>query len=167
MNGPHLRGYAATFHHPDAQADQIDPGAFRHSLRRRGHRLPLLWQHAMAEPIGHILDAGEDHRGLWFRATLADTRRAADALALIRRGSLRECSIGFLPQRVRFEQQAGHPIRRIQTLDLIEISLVTLAANPAARLTSIDGRPLDPTPATARAPAALRRRLALALPLPP
>ena len=51
--------------------------------------------------------------GLWFEAALAPTRRAADALALIERGSLRECSIGFVPRRVRFEHRDGRTLRRI------------------------------------------------------
>ena len=85
MSGRRISGYAAVFDAPDAQADAIDAGAFRATLRARGHRLPLLWQHAMAEPLGHVVAAREDEHGLWFEAALAPTRRAADALALIER----------------------------------------------------------------------------------
>lgn len=171
-----LSGYAATFAETDAQADQIDPGAFRATLRARGHRLPLLWQHTMAEPLGHIVSVREDARGLWFEAALAPTRRSADAIALLQRGSLRECSIGFVPRRVRFEQRHGRTIRHIESLDLVEISLVTLAANPGARVTALNGQPLigdpngSPQPErTTRQPSApvplLRRRLELVLPV--
>ena len=166
MRPQRISGYAATFADTDAQADQIEPGAFRATLRDRGHRLPLLWQHTLAEPLGHVLAVHEDARGLWFEAALASTRRAADAVALLQRGSLRECSIGFLPRRVRFEQRGRRTIRHIEALDLVEISLVTLAANPAARVIAIDGRPIDPASATTPLPTTpLRRRLALALPL--
>lgn len=167
MTGRRISGYAALFGAPDAQADAIVAGAFRATLRARGDRLPLLWQHAMAEPLGHVVAAREDGRGLWFEAALATTRRAADALALIERGSLRECSIGFVPRRVRFERRDGRSVRLIDVLDLVEISLVTLAANPNARLTALDGRPLERPAARPRAPATLRRRFDLALPPAP
>ncbi len=152
-----ISGYAATFHQLDAQSDLVRPGAFRTTLLRRAGRIPLLWQHDITEPIGRILALREDARGLWFQAELPDSRRANDATALIRAGALRECSIGFVPRRVRL--QAGprprgssprpstrRQIRIVDELDLIEISLVTLAANPAARLLSIDGAPLDRLP---------------------
>ena len=86
----------------------------------------------------------------------------------IRNGVLRECSIGFLPQRVRFERHHGRNLRRIQRLELIEISLVTLAANPSARLLTIDGVSLSRGPGPPHAsPSSLarsQRRLQLAIP---
>lgn len=168
-----ISGYAATFDRPDAQADLIRPGAFRTSLVRRAGRIPLLWQHDIAEPIGKILALREDARGLWFQAELPDSRRANDAASLIVGGALRECSIGFLPRRISIPRRISSPqrfsipqgisprrvdfeppphdpnrprIRIIEELELIEISLVTLAANPAARLLSIDGAPLESLP---------------------
>jgi len=140
-----ITGYAATFERTDQQHDLVQRGAFLASLAARADRLPLLWQHQMAEPIGHIEEAQEDARGLWFRAEIASTRRARDAIVLIESGALSECSIGFLPRRVHFAEQSAEasdrPLRVIERLDLIEISLVTLAANPDARLLTIDGRP--------------------------
>ena len=139
-----ITGYAATFDRTDQQYDLVQRGAFLASLAARANRLPLLWQHQMTEPIGHIAEAHEDARGLWFRAEIAATRRAQDATVLIESGALHECSIGFLPRRVHFEEQireaSDRPVRVIEQLDLIEISLVTLAANPDARLLTIDGR---------------------------
>ncbi len=155
-----LSGYAAIFALADVQADVLRPGAFRATIARRGARVPLLWQHDLAEPVGRILELREDGRGLWFRAELSATRRAADADALIRAGALRECSIGFVPQRVRFEplrngKGNGRSLRVIHELELIEISLVTLAANAAARLLTVDGVPLGTAPPSPLAAARL------------
>ncbi len=178
-----ISGYAATFDRADSQADLIRPGAFRDTLARRGARVPLLWQHQISEPIGRLIDLHEDARGLWFTAELSPSRRATDADALIRTGALRECSIGFLPRRVRFQRRGAQTVRLIHELDLIEISLVTLAANPAARIVTISGVPLGPRTAAAghAARAAnglprdtgpplssdhLQRRLAVAVPIP-
>jgi HK97 family phage prohead protease len=175
-----ITGYAATFDRADNQMDLVQRGAFLASLALRTDRLPLLWQHQMTEPIGHVVEAQEDARGLWFRAEVASTRRALDAMALAESGALRECSIGFLPRHVRFDERPGHaaerPVRVIEQLDLIEISLVTLAANPDARLLTIDGRvqqaagaPLhrqfDTGPPGGSA-AHLRRLLGAAVPVP-
>lgn len=165
-----ISGYAATFGRADSQADAIEPGAFRASLARRAARVPLLWQHDVAEPIGRVTVLQEDARGLWFSAELSATRRAQDALALLQGGALRECSIGFVPRRVRFEQRNGDRVRVLQELDLIEISLVTLAANADARVTHIDGLTLSahhgpgPPPALPPPVSLWRRRLAAAIP---
>lgn len=140
---PVITGYAATFDQTDAQADVVAPGAFAASLARRRGRVPLLWQHQVDEPIGHFRDLREDGRGLWFQAELAGSRRARDALELIRRGALRECSIGFLPRRVRLRTRGGRRVRLVLEVELIEVSLVTLAANPQARLLTLNGVPLD------------------------
>lgn len=138
-----ITGYAATFDQADAQSDVVAAGAFGASLARRRGRVPLLWQHQVDEPIGHFRALREDARGLWFQAELAGSRRARDALDLIRRGALRECSIGFLPRRVRLQTRGGRRVRLVQEVELIEVSLVTLAANPHARLLTLDGAPLD------------------------
>ncbi len=141
-----ISGYAATFRRLDAQSDLIQPGSFCDTLLRRRHRIPLPWQHDITEPLGRIQDIQEDDRGLWFRAELLPTRRGVDALRLIHSGALRECSIGFLPRRVRFQIHRGHRVRLVRELELVEISLVTLAANPAARILTVDGVPLDNGP---------------------
>ena len=138
-----ITGYAAVFGRIDSQADLILPGAFRASLQRRHGRIPLLWQHEMHEPVGRIDALQEDAAGLWFSATLAESARARDARALIRSGALRECSIGFLPRRARFEARDGARVRVLAEVEVVEVSLVTLAANPRARLLSVDGAPLD------------------------
>jgi HK97 family phage prohead protease len=175
-----ITGYAATFDRTDQQQDLVERGAFLASLAARANRLPLLWQHQITEPIGQVVEVHEDARGLWFRAEIAATRRAHDATALIDSGALSECSIGFLPRRVRFEERSrnaeNRPVRVIEQLDLIEISLVTLAANPDARLLTIDGRPQQFSAAPRhrqfgtgpprRSAAHLRRRLEAAVPAP-
>lgn len=173
-----ITGYAATFDRADEQFDRVQRGAFLASLARRAQRLPLLWQHQMTEPIGRVVEAREDARGLWFRAEIAASRRALDATALIESGALQECSIGFVPRRVhvdeRSEDRDGKSVRVIEQLDLIEISLVTLAANPDARLLTIGDRPqriaaAPPHQQLGAAPprtslADLRRRLRAAVP---
>jgi Escherichia/Staphylococcus phage prohead protease len=65
-----ISGYASTFGgDPDRAGDIVMPGAFTKSLRAG---LPqLLFNHQTSEcPIGAIVDAHENKRGLWFKAEL-------------------------------------------------------------------------------------------------
>ncbi len=159
-----ITGYAAVFGRADSQADRIAPGAFLASLARHAGRVPLLWQHDMAEPIGRLTTMREDDIGLWFDADLSGSRRARDAAALLQAGALRECSIGFLPRRIAFERRGQERVRVLQQIDLIEISLVTLAANPLARVISVDGASLGPGPPIGTSASIWRRRLAAVAP---
>ena len=58
--------------------DALDAAqAFADSLRTRGiNRIPMLFQHDPAEPVGVWLELREDHRGLYARGRLAPERRA-------------------------------------------------------------------------------------------
>ncbi|MGZ8373208.1 MAG: HK97 family phage prohead protease, partial [Rhodoplanes sp.] len=60
-----VEGYASLFQEVDSTRDMVMPGAFAQTLRTRGlRRIPMLFQHDPAEPIGVWLDLFEDARGL-------------------------------------------------------------------------------------------------------
>lgn len=127
-----ISGYASVFNVVDLQGDMVVPGAFADSIRETGGKVPVLWQHDTKEPIGHTIELREDSTGLFFRAVLAmEVRRAREALALIRAGSIDGVSIGYAVQKERHE----NGVRKLLKLRLAEISLVTFAANPLARVT--------------------------------
>src|SRR5207244_814818 len=66
-----VEGYASLFGEVDAARDMMMPGAFRETLRLRGlRRIPMLFQHDPAEPVGVWLELKEDHRGLYARGRL-------------------------------------------------------------------------------------------------
>lgn len=69
-------GYAAIFDSVDKGGDVITPGAFAHSLQRRGGQgVPLLWQHRADQPIGRIEAVSEDERGLRVIGEIAGAAR--------------------------------------------------------------------------------------------
>ena len=132
MDG-HFTGYASLFGVPDLGRDVVAPGAFAASLRARGASgVRMLWQHDPAEPVGRWLSLTEDARGLRVTGQLnLAVQRARELDALLREGALDGLSIGF--RTVRAQPQRGG-LRRLHSLDLWEISLVTFPLQPGARI---------------------------------
>jgi HK97 family phage prohead protease len=96
----------------------------------------MLWQHDPAEPLGRWLALREDARGLHVRGRLnLAVGRAREIHALMREGAVDGLSIGFRVEQARPERPTG--LRRLEKLDLWEISLVTFPMLPAARVSSV------------------------------
>jgi hypothetical protein len=132
-----FEGYASLFGIADLGRDLVEPGAFRDSLARRGAAgIRMLWQHDPTEPIGRWLELREDARGLKVRGRLSlAVGRAREVHALMRDGAIDGLSIGFRAQRARTEPRSG--LRRLQKVDLWEISLVTFPMLPQARVSAV------------------------------
>lgn len=140
-----FEGYASLFRIADLGKDVVEPGAFRESLLRRGPSgVKLLWQHDPAEPIGRWLSLAEDARGLFVRGRLAlAVARAREIHALMREGAIDGLSIGFRPEKARTEPRTG--LRRLERVDLWEVSIVTFPMLPQARISAV--KALTRTPA--------------------
>ncbi len=136
-----FEGYASLFRIADLGKDIVEPGAFRESLVRRGLAgVKLLWQHDPAEPLGRWLNLIEDTRGLFVRGQLSlAVARAREIHALMREGAVDGLSIGFRPEKARTEPRTGY--RRLERVDLWEISLVTFPMLPQARVSAVKGLP--------------------------
>jgi HK97 family phage prohead protease len=132
-----FEGYASLFGEADLGKDVVMPGAFRDSLKTRGAaQVRLLWQHDPAQPIGRWLSIAEDLRGLRVRGQLnLAVERARDIHALMRDGAVDGLSIGFRVERARAERPTG--LRRLEKLDLWEISVVTFPMLPGARFETV------------------------------
>ena len=127
-----IEGLASTWGGPpDLHGDIIERGAFQKSLEQT---MPaMLWGHSQSEPIGKWQQVRETDAGLEVKGRLTlSVRKAAEAMALAIDGAL-GLSIGFKPIR----QQAQKGANLIQEVFLGEISLVGLAANPRAVVTSV------------------------------
>ena len=92
-----VEGYASLFGEIDQARDVVLRGAFADTLRTRGvRRIPMLFQHDPAEPVGVWLELREDARGLYARGRLIpDVTRARELLSLLRAGAVDGLSIGF------------------------------------------------------------------------
>jgi HK97 family phage prohead protease len=147
-----IEGYASLFGEVDHARDMVMPGAFARTLRTRGlRRIPMLFQHDPAEPIGIWQELREDMRGLYARGRLIpEVVRARELLALLKEGASDGLSIGFKTVKGRVDPKTR--IRRLYEIDLWEISLVTFPLLPGARVRAVkQGQHPSRRPAPARA----------------
>lgn len=133
-----ITGYAAVWGQRDAYGDVVTPGAFSKSLEqhRAAGTMPLmLWSHDPARPVGVWTGMTEDDKGLKVEGRLImDATPGRDAHAFIKAGAVNGLSIGFRTTKAVKTPGGG---RRVDGMDLIEVSLVTRPAQPAARITSV------------------------------
>lgn len=136
-----IEGYASLFGAVDQARDMVMPGAFTQTLKTRGLRkIPMLFQHDPAEPVGIWLELIEDVRGLRARGRLIpDVTRARELLALLRSGAIDGLSIGYRTQRGVIEPRSR--IRKLYQLDLFEISIVTFPLLDGARVDAVKAPP--------------------------
>ena len=145
-----FEGYASLFNREDMGGDIVLPGAFRDSLARRGPAgIKLLFQHNPSEPIGIWQSLREDARGLQVRGRLMlDIARGREIFSLMRAGAIDGLSIGFRAVKSRRDRATG--VRRLEKVDLWEISVVTFPMLPEARVAVVKQRPPAGTPPTSR-----------------
>lgn len=136
----YISGYASVFGNEDSFHDVVDPGAFAKSLDRNRHRILFCKEHDVTDVIGKILPESlvEDHIGLSFKCRLGRSAKAKDAIMQIEDGELGEFSIGYYP--VKYHYKGG--VRHLTEIDLLEISLVSCAANPSAVITASERKSL-------------------------
>ena len=139
-----VEGYASLFGEIDQARGMVLRGAFAQTLSARGvRRIPMLFQHDPAEPIGIWLELREDHRGLYARGRLIpDVARARELLSLLRAGAVDGLSIGFRTVKGRIDPRTR--IRSLVAVDLWEISIVTFPLLAGARVQAVKQAPSRP-----------------------
>jgi len=132
-----VEGYASLFGEIDQARDMVMPGAFRQTLALRGvRRIPMLFQHDPAEPIGIWTELVEDARGLRARGRLIpDVQRSREVLALVKAGAIDGLSIGFKTVKGRVDPKSR--VRKLDQVDLWEISIVTFPLLRGARVHAV------------------------------
>jgi uncharacterized protein len=129
-----FRGYAAVYENVDSVGDVIERGAFAETLRRKS-RLPVLWSHDVAAPVG-LGELSDSLEGLMVQAELdLDTQAGRETYSRVRKGIVGGLSIGFrVPDGGAVERDG---IRRLKRIDLMEVSLVAFPANDRARVLAV------------------------------
>lgn len=135
------QGYASIFGVKDFNGDLVESGAFERSLKRKGGQdVKMLWQHGRQspDPVGYWQELREDDKGLFVKGQLLmELSGAQDRLVLLRSKAINMLSIGF---RADPEKQGFNPTdnsRILKEIDLWEISPVTFAANPRAKISQV------------------------------
>ena len=140
-------GLASTFGgEPDSFGDVVAPGAFRDTLAehtRKGSQPALLRDHDPSKPIGVWTRIAETQAGLKVEGKLTlGVELARETLALLKDRALGGLSIGYRTKSARQDAKTG--ARILEKLDLFEISLVAMPANPAAKIVAVKaGAPED------------------------
>jgi uncharacterized protein len=132
-------GYAARFNEVNSYAEQIKPGAFKKTLKEQAKLggPAMFWNHNSDEPIGRWTELHEDEQGLHVTGKLVtETRRGAEALALLKARAVTGLSIGFV---TRAAERGANGIRILTDINLLEISLVSLPAADKARIQQVRG----------------------------
>lgn len=135
-----ISGYASLFGQADMSGDVVQPGAFAACLLAMPSRLPMLFGHETAEPIGVWDRIFEDRAGLFVSGRLIGGHQKTDRTArLIREGALSGLSIGY---RVKRASRMGTG-RNLIELDLWEVSVVAFPMLRSARVTQINDIEID------------------------
>ena len=130
-----FEGYASVFDVVDQGMDVVSPGAFRRSLDST-RKVKMLWQHDMSQPIGVFDEIREDDRGLFVRGRIAkEVQQGREAMALMRMGAIDSMSIGYRPKEATAEGNGS--VRRLDEVELFEISLVTMPMLAEAVITAV------------------------------
>mgnify|MGYP001043924534 FL=1 len=127
-----IEGYGAVFGNIDSYGDIIEKGAFGNTLSERRDRIAFAYQHDIWNPIGKILELREDEKGLWLKVMLSAAEK--DIQTKVKEGILQELSIGYKEVSAHREVRDKNEVNVVTEIKLYEISLVTVAANPLARI---------------------------------
>jgi hypothetical protein len=137
-----FEGYASLWGKPDSFGDVLVKGAFAASLaqHRAASTMPLMfWYHDPTAPIGVWDEITEDARGLKVKGHFVlDCTAGRDIHALAKAGAVTGLSIGFHTTKATQLPKGG---RRVEAVDLIEISPCTRPSQSAARITSVRSEP--------------------------
>lgn len=136
-----ISGIASTFGGaPDRQGDVVQRGAFTRSLKEHqaeGSMPAMLWSHKMEAPIGRWTEVREDASGLIVSGAInLKTANGREAFEHVRAGDARGLSIGYVvPEGGRKYQGDGSFL--LTEVDLVEVSVVAVAANRNARVAAV------------------------------
>lgn len=143
-----FKGYGAVFGNVDSHGDVIEPGAFKKSLsewKSKGRLPAMKLMHGSALnpfadnlPVGKWTKMEEDGRGLYVEGKLSglDTDLGRRIHGLMRDSVLDGLSIGYLVKQ--YTPGLGDEVRRrLEHLNLREVSLVDDPSNERARVTAV------------------------------
>jgi HK97 family phage prohead protease len=138
-DGTVVSGYASLFGRVDQGGDVVQAGAYAASLKAlgaAGRRVKMLWQHDPSQPIGVWDEVREDAQGLFVKGRiLTEVAQGREAAALLAAGAIDGLSIGYRTVKAVRDEKGR---RRLDELDLWEVSLVTFPMLPEARVAAKD-----------------------------
>lgn len=125
-----IRGWASTSD-VDRDGERINPDAFSRTLNVYERNPVLLLNHDQTKPIGKVVKVEIREKGLWIEARISDkTEAARETWGLIEDGILTTFSVRFMG--IKGVWMKGEEVWEWTDVELWEVSVVTIPANPAA-----------------------------------
>lgn len=140
-----ISGYFSTYDRmPDSYGDVIAKGAFTETIRKRkesGHPFPLCWNHDLNQIIGFVdpNDIEDTEKGpLMKEASFFSTQLAQEKRELVKSGVVYQFSFAYdVLEAGPVELENGVKAYELKKIELFEISIVPVPANPRAEVTDI------------------------------
>lgn len=134
-----FEGYGSIFGNTDLGGDVVMPGAFADTLKahKDAGTMPLMyWMHQADQVPGVWTDMQEDRNGLYVRGELVDTALGRDVRTLLQKRAVRGLSIGYRPALTDWQGET----RLLKKVELHEVSIVSMAMNPLAKIEAVKAR---------------------------
>lgn len=135
-----LSGHGSVFGNVDLGGDVVARGAFADTLaeHEKNDSIPqMFWMHNPEKVAGRWDDMHEDDTGLAVEGTLAKTPLGDEMRTLFGMKAVRGLSIGYITTDADYKDDG---VRVIKSVDLYEVSLVSLAMNPLAQVEAVKSR---------------------------
>ena len=128
-----ISGYASLYNVQDYHNDVIKPGAFEDEVQlfhQKQKKIRLFVNHNIHCPVAKIIKLHNDSKGLYMEALIETNQYNEDLIYQLKNDLINDLSVGIIPLKFHNEKN----LRIITKAQLLEISLVTIGANPHARL---------------------------------
>jgi hypothetical protein len=137
-----ISGYFSTYDRkPDSYGDIIAPGAFTETIKAReesGHPFPLCWNHDLDQIIGKVDSIEDTEKGPLMTASFFNTQLAQEKREIVKSGVVYQFSFAYdILDAEIVTLEDGTKAQELRKLDLFEVSIVPIPANPRAEVTDI------------------------------
>ena len=137
-----ISGYFSTYDRiPDSYGDIVAPGAFTDTIKAReesGHKFPLCWNHDLDQIIGQVDTIEDTEKGPLMTASFFNTPLAQEKREIVKSGVVYQFSFAYdVREAAQVTLEDGTKANELQKLDLFEVSIVPVPANPRAEVTDI------------------------------
>ena len=137
-----ISGYFSTYDRiPDSYGDVVAPGAFTDTIKAReesGHKFPLCWNHDLNQIIGQVDSIEDTEKGPLMTASFFNTPLAQEKREIVKSGVVYQFSFAYdVREASQVTLEDGTKANELQKLDLFEVSIVPVPANPRAEVTDI------------------------------
>lgn len=146
---PGFSGHFATFLVPDNHGTVFSRRSFAKTVRERGDRIPVLFNHDPDKVIGKATELRADGKGMFFNSKIAEgTMWGREVMTLVRSGMLGGMSFAFRSVKERpgtkedqidltqFRGAKPEEFRFVEEVNLREITAATFPSQERSQITS-------------------------------